>query len=183
MKILPNEVESVENIGTLDGAPVHMIRCAGGFYVSMGRPKGKKEDEALAAGSHGAIVKYNVQKNFPDFQPTLAKSEHDQENVIGFSELLPKDMRDRGYDMYMLEKHEQLQYVLAKHGTIVNSYNAQIKLESIQISKPNKPLKRDFHPFADAVTEAVAKKALFEGKEFVEHSGRKYSAERIAKRK
>lgn len=185
MEIKPSEIDKVEHIGQLDGGPVRMIRTSGGFYVAVGRPKGKKKDEALAAGSHPAIVKYNVEKAHSDFQPILAKSESflPEAKVTGFSELLPKNMRDKGYDLLMLEKNEEASFVLTKFGNEVNSYPTKTGEDSITIYKSEKPISQEILGFSRAVAAAAAAKALNEGKTFVEHDGNRFDAAKIVSRR
>jgi hypothetical protein len=184
MEIKPSEIDRVENIGHLDNGPVRMIRTMGGFWVAIGRPKGKKKDEALAAGSHPAIVKYNVEKAHPDFQPILAKSESfiPEANIVGFSELLPKKMRDKGYDLLMLEKSEETSFVLTKFGNEVNSYSAKLKEDSLAIFKSKVPINKETVGFSKAVASAAATKALSEGKSYIEHDGSRFDAAKIVSR-
>jgi len=185
MEIKPSEVEHVENIGQIDGNPVRILKTVGGFWMAVGRPKGKKKDEALAAGSHPAVVKYNVEKNHSDFQPLLAKSEALQSDVrvTGFTELLPKCLRQKGYDMIMLEKNEDTTFVLTKYGYEANSYEAKLSDESIDLSKAKKPVAPELVGFSRAVAEAAAIKALNEGKAFVDHDGTRFDAAKIMARR
>lgn len=185
MEIKPSEIDKVEHIGHLDNGPVRMIRTVGGFWVAIGRPKGKKKDEALAAGSHPAIVKYNVEKAHSDFQPMLAKSESflPEAQVIGFSELLPEKMRNKGYDLLMLEKSEETSFVLTKFGNEVNSYSAKLEEDSLTVSKAKAPITQETVGFSKAVASAAATKALSEGKTYVEHDGSRFDAAKIVSRR
>lgn len=183
MDIKPSEIESVEQIGQLDGVAVKMIKTIGGFWIAVGKPKNKSSAEALAAGSHPAIVKYSIAKQYADFQPSLAKSENTQmlEDVTGYTENLPKSMRDKGYDMYALKKNESVQYVLTKHGAEVHSFRAEITPESIKFAKANKPLSEELKGFSRAVGEVATKMALSSGKKYVEHEDRKFCAKKLSR--
>lgn len=63
MNITPNEISEIEEIGTMNGLPVKLLTTKGGFRIAVGRNQGKQVDEALAAGSHPAIVKYNLENS------------------------------------------------------------------------------------------------------------------------
>ncbi len=183
MEIKPSEVELVEQIGYIDGAPVKMIKTVGGFWMVVGKPKGKKKDEALAAGSHPAIVKYNVEKQFSDFQPSLAKSEifNDNTKVVGYSELLPKQMRNLGYEMYSVQDSSNIQFILTKRGASQNKYEASLETDSLKLSKAEKSISNETLGFSKAVAAAAARQALFEGKEFVEHDGKRFKSKTLLK--
>lgn len=185
MDIKPSEIDLVEEIGALDGEPVKMIKTIGGYWIAVGKPKSKKRDEALAAGSHPAIVKYNIEKNFPGFQAALAKSEAIgiTENVTGYSELLPDSLRDRGYDMYGLEKSEKLSYVLTRNGYEVYKFDAELTQDSLRISENQKSLPNELRPFTKAVSEVAARKAIETGREEVEYAGKKFNANKIVESK
>lgn len=113
MNIKPSEIESVEDIGLIKGRPVKLIKTLGGFYLAVGSPNGS--EEALAAGSHPAIVKFNLKKKFKEFHATMAKSEHGPEGVVvEHTNLLPQDMVSKGYDLYSVKKPLSNEYYLTK---------------------------------------------------------------------
>jgi hypothetical protein len=113
MNIKPSEIESVEDIGLIKGRPVKLLKTLGGFYLAIGSPNGK--EEALAAGSHPAIVKYNLKKKFKDFHATMSKSEHKPEDVVvEHTSLLPPEMISKGYDLYSVKKPLSNEYYLTK---------------------------------------------------------------------
>lgn len=181
MNILPHEVASVTEIGTLDDSPVRILKTIGGFHIAMGRLKNKKQEEVLAAGSHPAIVKHNVKKAFANFQQSLTKSEPGEEDsrVTGFSELLPSEMRSKGYDLLMLEKSEETSFVLSRFGNEVNSFNAKSNGDSIQLTKSSKPINSETAGFSRAAAVAAAVKALNDGKSYVDHDGVRFEAAKI----
>jgi len=183
MNIKPSEIESVEQIGVLDGSPVRMLRTAGGLWIAMGRPKGKKQDEVMGSGSHPAIVGYNIEKQFSSYQPTLAKSEAlgGNENVTGYSELLPQAMRSRGYEMYSLEKSGEIDYILTRHGSESHKFSAQLTDDSLRIEKAEKKLSNEILGFSAAVGAAAARMAIQKGREFVEYEDKKFVARNILK--
>jgi hypothetical protein len=183
MNIKPSEIESVEQIGVLDGSPVRMLRTTGGYYIAMGKPKSKKQEEALGSGSHAAIVKYNIEKQFSSFQPTLAKSEalSGTQCVTGYSELLPQPMRSRGYEMFSLQKGGEIDYVLTRHGYEAHKYTASLTADAIRIEKAKSRLSDEMLGFSAAVGGAAARMAIQNGKEFIEHCGHKFVATKVMK--
>jgi histone H3/H4 len=182
MDLKPNEIEEIEQIGQLNGSPVRMIRCTGGFYVVLGKPKGKTQEEALGAASHGAIAKYNVEKQFPDFQPSMAKSESvDSPKVAGFTQLLPQDMRKGGYEMFSLSKSNEIDYILTKHGSEVHSFHADLSGESLKFKKAQKSLPESLQGFSKAVSKVATHQAQRAGKKYVEHEDSKFCVKRLSK--
>jgi hypothetical protein len=184
MELKPNEIEAVEQIGQLNGSPVRMVKTIGGFWIVVGKPKGKGQEEALAAGSHPAIVKYNVEKQFSEFQPTLAKSEltGSSENVRGYTELLPQEMRKGGYEMYSLSKGSTIDYILTKHGAQVHSFHAEVSSESLKFKKSDKPLNENIKGFSRAVSVVATQQAKESGKKYVEHEEKKFCVNRLSRK-
>ena len=94
MEIKPNEVDEVKVIGKLNGDDVKLVKTHGGFHIAMGK-KDKKSNkaEALAAGSHQALVAYQIEKiHGNDFEPTIFKSEaNSAPYVLGLKVLVPAD--------------------------------------------------------------------------------------------
>lgn len=115
MQIKPQEIHSIEDAGTLDNSPVKMIRTKGGFYIAVGKTKGKAQEEALAAGSHPAIVKYNVEKQYPQFQPAMMKSESMVDPVVDkHSHFLSQDLRKSGHDIYSIQNGPSIDFHITK---------------------------------------------------------------------
>lgn len=184
MEIKPSEIEHVEQIGTLNGNPVRLLKTVGGFWICLGRPKSATREEALAAGSHPAIVKYNVEKQFSEFQPSLAKSEtfSSSEKIVGFTELLPSTMRSRGYEMYSILDQNKADYVLTRYGSEVHSFSAEIDSDSFSFQKTESSLPNELAGFSEAVTFAVAQQAKSLEKDYVEYKGKRFSVEKLLKK-
>lgn len=181
MQITPGEIDSVDVVGTLDGNPVKMVRLIGGLYCTVGKRSGSKNEEVLGAASHSAICLYNVEKAFKNFIPSLMKSESEQVNVVGYTELLPNDLKKSGYEIFMLEDIKGLSFTLAKNGIEKASFKGQMSDDTLKLSKSS-----DLDPsfaaaFSRATAQIAARKALFEGKEFVEFEGVKLSSSKVAK--
>jgi len=157
MQITPNEIETIEDAGLLDQSPVKMIRTKGGFWIAVGRPKGKIREEALAAGSHPAIVKYNLEKQFPGFQPSLMKSEgmSDQTIVERHSHFLTSDLRKSGHDVYSVQNDNKIDFYITKQNMQVAAFSSKIIDNALVIDSLQAPKE-----FAKALAGATTEKAI-----------------------
>jgi hypothetical protein len=164
MILKPSEIDKVETIGEMDGEPVEMIRTLGGLFVAVGKPKGKKQKEVLAAASHGAIAKYNVEKNFREFRPSLQKSERFEPETIGLTELLPKKLIEAGHDLYLIKNESSLDFVLTKNSLEVNKIVGTFSDDSLVLQRPQKNI--DVR-VAHSIGKASAREAISNNKEFV----------------
>lgn len=137
MQITPEEIESVEEIGTLDGNKVRLLRTRGGWYCATGRKKGSLQDEALAAGSHGAIVKFNLEKQNPGYQPTLMKSESllNPTIVMDHSHLLDSDLIKSGHDIYSVQTGQNIEFQITKHDIKIGSMSSIIEDGNIKVKE------------------------------------------------
>lgn len=119
MEIKPNEVEEVKVIGKLHGDEVKVIKTLGGFHVALGKKdKNSKKADALAAGSHGALVSYQIEKMYgSDFEPAIFKSEAEQlPKVEDKTAQLPDMMKSAGIEMYVVSKFNNLDFIMVKNG-------------------------------------------------------------------
>lgn len=158
MKITEQEIAAVEEAGTLDQQPVKMIRTKGGFWIAVGTPRGKFREEALAAGSHPAIVKYNLAKQYPGFQESLMKSEAFGEAdalVEKHSHFLSDELRKSGHDVFSVQKGVDISFHVTKHNVKVGEVKGFLREDSIVINKLSAPKE-----FARALAGATAEKAL-----------------------
>lgn len=135
MKITPNEIDTVEEAGTLNNTPVKLIRTKGGFWIAVGKPKGKYREEAIAAGSHPAIVKFNLEKMYPDFQPAMMKSEYFSDSAIveKHSHFLTEELRKSGHDIYSVQEGEMVNFHITKHDLKVATVNGVLEKEFLVI--------------------------------------------------
>jgi len=183
MEIKPSEIASVDSLGLLDGEDVKLVRTAGGLYLAIGKVRGKNQEEVLAAGSHPAIVRYNIEKSYKSFQPALMKSEAvSPELVSGFSDLLPQEMRDKGYDFYVIKKSNHVDLVLTKSQLEVLRYQGSLVDNDYIVQKTDKIITTELAPVAKAASIASAIVAIEEGKESVLHSNKRYDAHAILKK-
>lgn len=157
MQITPEEIDTVEDAGMINKSPVKMIRTKGGFWIAVGRLKGKTREEALAAGSHPAIVKYNLEKQFPDFQPSMMKSEHfaDSSIVENHSHFLPEDLKKSGHDIYSVQVGPRIDFHITKHNSKISTVNGSLENNFLVIKNLNIPKQ-----FSKALAGAAVEKAL-----------------------
>lgn len=141
MKISENEISEITEAGMLDGSPVKLVRLKGGFYIMTGKPKGKYKDEALSAGSHPAIVKYNLEKTHPSFQPSMMKSEHFSDTAIveKHSHFLSDDLRKSGHDIYSVQEGGLVDFHITKHNLKVASVGCSIQDHFLIVNELSAP--------------------------------------------
>lgn len=158
MNITPNEIDSIENAGMLDGSPVKLIRTKGGFWIATGRPKGKSRDEAIAAGSHPAIVKFDLEKRFPSFEPALMKSAYFTDNTIveKHSHFLTEELRKSGHDIYSVQDGSEVNFHITKHNLKVASVSGTIEKDFLIIKGLDIPTEFSRGLAGAAVEKAVA---------------------------
>lgn len=157
MQITPNEIHSIEEAGSLDGSPVKMIRTKGGFWIACGKPKGKFREEAIAAGSHPAIVKFNLEKQFPGFQPSMMKSEafSDGALVEKHTHFLSEDLRKSGHDIYSVQEGDRVDFHITKHNAKIAAVNGLIDNDFLIISNLQMP-----QEFSRGMAGASVEKAI-----------------------
>jgi hypothetical protein len=132
MKIDPKEVKTIKNIGNLHGEEVKMVATKGGLYLALGRKlKGKKGHEALAAGSHPALVLHQIEKEYKsEFQPSITKSEHDQLPTV--TEL---QCTIKGLSMFTLKEGTKVDVVIAKFGIEVCKCECEVDGSDFKINR------------------------------------------------
>lgn len=137
MQITPNEIASIEDAGMLDGNPVKLIRTKGGFWIAVSRLKGKIHEEAIAAGSHPAIVKYNIEKTYPGFQPSLMKSENfsDGSIVEKHSHFLGEELRKSGHDIYSVQVGTKIDFHITKQEVKLSTISTELDKGVMVVAK------------------------------------------------
>ena len=113
LEISPSDIEKIEEIGELEGYPVKLIKTTGGFYIAIGKKKGKIQP--LATASHAAIAKFMCEKMCPDFKPSIMKTEGFKEKVVDFSSSLNKNIFDRGYSLYSVQESDHIHRIVLNH--------------------------------------------------------------------
>lgn len=169
MKITPNEIESIEEVGMMNGAPVRMLRTKGGFHIAVGRQNGKMIEEALAAGSHSAIVKYNLEKQYTGFQPALMKSEVSMSPAVvtKHSHYLSDDLQKSGHDVYSIQSGTHIEFQITKHDVKIGTVQTTLEKDALVVNDI-KVSKEFSHALAGATTEKAlscgAAKVRIQGK-------------------
>lgn len=169
MQITENEIESIEEAGLMNGQPVKLIRTKGGFWIAIGTPNGKKREEALAAGSHPAIVKYNLEKQYPMYRPALMKSEVSMNPAVvtKHSHFLSEELKKSGHDIYSVQSGTNIEFQVTKHDVKIGTVQATLEKDSV-IVNDMKVSKEFSHALAGATTEKAlscgAAKVKIQGK-------------------
>jgi hypothetical protein len=183
IEIKPSEIDSVDSIGDLAGEQVKLVKTKGGLYIAVGRPRGKKKEEVIAAGSHPAIVRYNIEKSFSEFRPSMMKSESGEESLVaGMTDLLPLKMRSSGYDLYVVKKSNEVDFILTKSQIEVLRYNGHLVDSDLVVSKTDKLITNDLVPAVSAVSSAAAMVAIDEGKTGIVTGGKRYDPKSVLKK-
>jgi len=170
MDIRPDEVESVKVIGNLFGNDVKLVKTHGGFHIAVGKKKkNNSKTEALAAGSHQAIVAHQICKEYgSDFQPALFKSEHDAlEAVEDRTEYLPSEAITKGIELFTLSKGEHHEFILYKRGVTLAKYEATVKDQALILKKYEFKIKAD-EDIAKAMARIIEEKAEDLGVDIIE---------------
>lgn len=156
MQIKPEEISSVEESGMLNGSPCKLVRTKGGFWIMIGRKKKNSSEEALAAGSHPAIVKYNMEKQFSDFQPSLMKSEGFVEPIVEkHSHFLSEDLRKSGHDIFSIQNGQSVEFQITKHNASIASINGNLDKDHLLLEILSMPKE-----FSKAMAGATVEKAV-----------------------
>jgi hypothetical protein len=156
MNLTEKDVSSIDEIGTLSGNKVKLLRTTGGFFIAIGRKRGSPSEEALGAGSHPAIVKYNLEKQYPEFQPSMMKSEgHIEPIVEQHSHFLGDDLRKSGHEIYSVQTGTEVEFHITKDKTAIATTNGLMGNSHLLINELNIPKE-----FAKAMAGATTEKAL-----------------------
>lgn len=157
MKILENDIASIEPFGMMDGRPVNLVRTKGGLNLATVMGKNGSED-VLGAASHQAILCYTIEQRFPSFQPMIMKSEGLKFNAESHSHFLSDDLRKSGHDIYSIQNGDDIEFFVTKQNIKVGSANGLIKDSYLQIGGLS-VLKE----YVSAISSAVSEKALSSG--------------------
>jgi len=108
MNLRPEDIDTIEEAGMLDGQPVKLCRTKGGFWMAIVRGK------VVSGGSHPAIVKHTISKMFPSFQPVMCKSEKFGSDAVvdRHSHFLTEDLRKSGHDIYSIQNGLDVEFLL-----------------------------------------------------------------------
>ena len=169
MQITPNEVDSIEDIGVLNGKNVKMIKTKGGFFIAIGHKRGDPTDSALAAGSHPAIVKFNLERQCPDFQPAMQKSElmGMEPKVENHSHFLSDVLRKSGHDLYSIQTGDKVEFQITRQNAKVESVVGSFDKGTLVLNNINVDKK-----FTRALAGATSEKVLSCGAQKIRIQGK-----------
>lgn len=160
MQIKANEIDRVEESGMLNGSPCKLVRTKGGFWIMIGKKRKNGSEEALAAGSHPAIVKYNMEKQFSEFQPALMKSEGFIEPIVEkHSHFLSEDLRKSGHDIFSIQTGPTVEFQITKHNAQVAKVTGNFDKDHLLIQDLNIPKEFSKAMAGATVEKAVSRKA------------------------
>lgn len=169
MQLTPNEIETIEDAGMLNNSVVKLIKTKGGFWIAVGRPLGKLQEEALAAGSHPAIVKYNLERQHPTFQPALTKSEllSSPTKVEKHSRFLSEELIKSGHDLFSIQTNDHIEFQVTKQNAKLASAfgsieNGVLVLRDMDIGRQ----------YVKALAGATAEKAISCGAQRIRIQGK-----------
>jgi hypothetical protein len=147
LSLRPEDIDIIETGGMLDGQEVKLLRSRGGFWMAANY-KG-----VLAAGSHPAIVKHQLSKMFPKFQPAMCKSEAFADALVEkHSHFLSDELRKSGHDIYSIQDGADIEFQITKHNLKVASLQTYLNNDELHI--PNISFPKEFsNPLAGATTE------------------------------
>jgi hypothetical protein len=150
MSLRPEDIDTVEEAGMLDGQSVKLIRTKGGFW--MGLANGK----VLSGGSHPAIVKHTISKMHPNFQPVMCKSEAFSDALVDrHSHFLSDELRKSGHDVYSIQTNNDIEFQITKHNMKIASVHTLLQEDGLFIPELNIPKE-----FTRAMAGATTEKAL-----------------------
>lgn len=155
MKLTEKDIESIEPFGELNGKEVQLIRTKGGFNIVMGIRPGSKSEECLTAGSHIAICRYNMQKQFKkSYAPSMMKSSlyNDSAIVENHSHFLTAELRKSGHEIHSVQSDNQISFHITKQGIKVADVDTYIQ-DKVLVFPSLKAPKEFARGLAGAATE------------------------------
>lgn len=129
MKLTEKDIDSIENFGELNGKEVKLLKTKGGFHIVMGIRPGSKEEECLTAGSHPAICRFNMQKQFKSYAPSMMKSAsyNDMAVVENHSHFLSPELRKSGHEIHSIQSGHQISFHITKCGIKVADVESYVQ--------------------------------------------------------
>lgn len=156
MKISANEIADTELLGMLEGREIKLVKLKGGLNLAIGSDS-KGAESVLFAGSHPAIVAYNMEKAYPSFQSALLKSElKDASKADRHSHFLSDDLRKSGHDIFSIQNGNDVEFYVTKHDLKVGIAKAHIENNELVFGSFDSKL----GSFQKGLSQAVSEKAL-----------------------
>jgi CHAT domain-containing protein len=157
MNLKKEDIETISEVGTLNGDRVKLLKTWGGLHVLVGKKsKTSKELDTLAAASHKALAIYQVEKEFGnDFQPAIMKSETEQLPQVTelTNEFTPKNLQ-----IYSLAKGGDVDFVVSSHNAILATYKCSIKKSELSLQSYQKQINSNIlETEKDNIRKSIAK--------------------------
>ena len=154
MKLTEKDIESIENFGELNGKEVKLLKTRGGFHIVMGTRPGSKAEECLTAGSHPAICRFNMMKQFKSYAPSMMKSAsyNDMAVVENHSHFLSEELRKSGHEIHSVQADNHISFHITKHGVKIADVETYIQ-DKILVYPSLKAPKEFSRGLAGAATE------------------------------
>jgi hypothetical protein len=150
MSLKPEDIDTIEEAGILDGQPVKLARTRGGFWLGICNGK------VLSGGSHPAIVKHTIGKMHPNFQPVMCKSEAFSDAIVDrHSHFLSDELRKSGHDIYSIQTNDDIEFQITKHNLKIASIHTRLQDKELYIPELNIPKE-----FTRALAGATTEKAI-----------------------
>jgi hypothetical protein len=155
MKLTEKDVKSVESFGELNGKELKLLITKGGFNIIMGKRPGSNEEECLTAGSHPAICRFNLIKQFKNsYAPAMMKSSlyNDSSIVENHSHFLSDDLRKSGHEIHSIQSDSHISFHVTKHGIKVADVDTYVQ-DKVLVFPSLKAPKEFSRGLAGAATE------------------------------
>lgn len=152
MKILENDIASIEPFGMMDGKQVNLTKTKGGLNLAV------MDDKVLGAASHQAILCYTIEQRFPNFQPMIMKRERLKLNAESHSHFLSDDLRKSGHDIYSIQNGNNVDFFITKQNIKIGTANGSIEGQNLYVNSLEMPKE-----FSNSISSAVSEKALSSG--------------------
>jgi len=122
------EITKVTPIGTVDGDEVKLVHTKGGFHLAMRQFK-DGSFKPIAAGSHPAIVEFQIEKSLEGsnshFIPVMMKSEkYKDTKIIDCSKTLG-DLSNQGFSLTAIRKNGELDITVSARGIEVGLFKCE----------------------------------------------------------
>lgn len=135
--VQPKEIESIEEVGQIQGLPIKLVKLIGGLFLATGRAPGQAQESVLASGSHKGIVKFSLEKKFAgNAQFQLAKNIQAEAPIRDYTNTLPELMQKHGYELLTSRGGSGIVAFLNKNGLDVSQYVALQKGDEFYLQEP-----------------------------------------------
>lgn len=126
MNIKPEDIEEITVVGSLHDEDVKIIKTTGGFHVAVGKQKKDKGSTTiLGGGSHKGLVVHHVQKDYPEFQQNIFKSEQNKPtNIEDKTKFLSDINKNSGVELFLCKNTDGSdEFVFSKYGVVLAKYD------------------------------------------------------------